>query len=201
MAKTGLFGGTFDPIHLGHLVMAEEARLKLGFDRVVFIPARQPWLKADQCITPAHHRLAMVELATASNPFFEVSTAELDRPGPTYTIDTVRQMKEMMEPSDELYFIVGSDALTDLPGWKEPDRVTELCRIVSLERPGFPEVDVMALKSHLPAVSDCLIQLDAPRIEISSTAIRERIRRGLSVRYLVPAEVEEYIRRHGLYVT
>jgi len=200
MVKTGLFGGTFDPIHLGHLVMAEEARLKLGFDQVVFIPARQPWLKAELPVTAAHHRLAMVKLATDSNPFFVVSTLELDRPGPTYTIDTVRQMREEMGPADELFFIVGSDALADLPGWKEPDRVMELCRIVCLTRPGFPEAEVEALKSRLPGISDCLIQLDAPGIEISSTAIRERIRDGNSVRYLVPAEVEEYIRDNGLYL-
>lgn len=174
--------------------------MKLGFDQVVFIPARQPWLKAEQPVTPAHHRLAMVKLATDSNPFFVVSTLELDRPGPTYTIDTVRQMREEMGPADELFFIVGSDALADLPGWKEPDRVMELCRIVYLTRPGVPEAEVEALKSRLPGISDCLIQLDAPGMEISSTAIRERIRDGISVRYLVPAEVEEYIRDNGLYL-
>ncbi len=197
--KTGLFGGTFDPIHLGHLAIAEDVRAKLGLDRVIFIPARYPWLKADREISDGQHRLEMVKLAIASNPQFEVSAAEMERPGPSYTLDTVEAMKKAFGPEDELYFIAGSDAIMDMPRWKEPERVMSLCRIVGVERPGAPEIDAEALRPLIPAVSSCLAVVDASRIDISSTVIRERIRGGLSISDMVPTEVEQYIRKHGLY--
>ncbi|MBT4513427.1 MAG: nicotinate-nucleotide adenylyltransferase [Chloroflexi bacterium] len=198
--KIGLLGGTFDPIHNGHLTIAEEARKKLELDKVVFIPARHPWLKADRDITDSQHRLAMVRLATASNPHFEVSTAELARPGPTYTIDTVEAFKTESGSLDDIYFIAGSDAITDLPRWKDPERVVALCQIVGIGRPGAPDIDIEALKPLIHGVSDCLRPVDIPPIDISSTAIRERVKAGLSIRDMVPPEVEDYVVEHGLYL-
>lgn len=197
--KIGLLGGTFDPIHLGHLIIAEEVRVRLELDKIVFMPARHPWLKADRDITDAEHRLAMVGLAIASNSDFEVSTAELDRPGPTYTVDTVEALKTESDPSDEVYFIVGSDALADFPRWKEPERIVSLCRIIPVGRPGSPNIDVNTLNPIIPTISSCLIPVDVPQIDISSTMIRERVKKGYPIRYLVPPEVEGYIYEHGLY--
>ena len=197
--KIGLLGGTFDPIHLGHLIIAEEVRMSLDLDKIVFMPASHPWLKADREITDARHRLVMIKLAIASNNYFEVSTAELDRPGPTYTVDTVEALKEGSDPADEVYFIVGSDALADFPRWKDPERVVSLCQIVQVERPGSPEIDVGALKSLIPDVSSCLRPVGVPQIDISSTSIRERVMMGYPIRYMVPPDVEAYIYEHGLY--
>ncbi len=198
--KTGLFGGTFDPIHLGHLIIAEDVREKLGLDRIIFIPARHPWLKADQEITDGQHRLNMVDLAVASNPNFEMSDAEMERPGSSYTVDTVELMRKEFGSGEELYFIAGSDAVADMPRWKDPERVMSLCRIVGVRRSGAAEIDVEALRPLIPAVSSCLRVVDVPQVGISSTAIRERIRACLSIRYLVTDEVEEYIHEHKLYL-
>ena len=198
--RTGLFGGTFDPIHLGHLIVAEDVRERLYLDRVIFIPARHPWLKAEREVTAGQHRLAMVRLAMDSNPYFEASDIEMKRQGPSYTVDTVELMKEEFGSSEEIYFIVGSDAVTDMPLWKEPERVVSLCQIVSVSRPGAPKIDFEALRPLIPAVSSCLSVLDVPQVDISSTAIRERIKGGLSIRYLVTARVEEYIYEHKLYL-
>ena len=198
--KTGLFGGTFDPIHLGHLIIADDVREKLGLDRVIFIPARHPWLKADREITDGQHRLKMVDLAVASNPNFQVSDAEIERPGPSYTVDTVESMRKEFGSGEELYFIAGSDAVADMPRWNDPERVMSMCRIVGVRRPGAAEIDVEALRPLIPAVSSCLRVVDVPQVDISSTAIRERIRAGLSIRYLVTDEVEEYIHEHQLYL-
>jgi len=198
--KTGLFGGTFDPIHLGHLIIAEDVREKLGLDRVIFIPAWHPWLKADREITDGQCRLEMVNLAVASNPNFEVSDAEMERPGSSYTVDTVELMRREFGSGEELYFIAGSDVVADMPRWKDPKRVMSLCRIVGVRRPGASEIDVEALRPLIPAVSSCLRVVDVPQVDISSTAIRERIRAGLSIRYLVTDEVAEYIHEHKLYL-
>lgn len=197
--KIGLLGGTFDPIHIGHLIIAQEVRVRLDLDKIVFIPASHPWLKIDREITDAQHRLAMIKLAIASDSCFEVSTAELDRPGPTYTVDTVEALKAESNPTDELYFIVGSDALADFPRWKEPERVVSLCQIVQVERPGSSNIDPAALKPLIPGVSSCLRPVDVPQIDISSTAIRERVGMGYPIRYMVPPDVEAYIYEHGLY--
>lgn len=197
--KIGLLGGTFDPIHIGHLIIAQEVRVRLDLDKIVFMPASHPWLKIDREITDARHRLAMIKLAIASDSCFEISTAELDRPGPTYTVDTVEALKAESNPTDELYFIVGSDALADFPRWKEPERVVSLCQIVQVERPGSSNIDLAALKPLIPGVSSCLRPVDVPQIDISSTAIRERVMMGYPIRYMVPFGVEAYIHEHGLY--
>ncbi|MFC2027599.1 nicotinate-nucleotide adenylyltransferase [Chloroflexota bacterium] len=197
--KIGLLGGTFDPIHIGHLIIAQEVRVQLDIDKIVFIPASHPWLKMDREITDAQHRLAMIKLAIDSDSCFEVSTAELDRPGPTYTVDTVEALKAESNPMDELYFIVGSDALADFPRWKEPERVVSLCNIVQVERPGSSNIDPVDLKPLIPGVLSCLRSVGVPQIDISSTAIRERVMMGYPIRYMVPPDVEAYIYEHGLY--
>ncbi len=198
--KTGLFGGTFDPIHIGHLTIAEDIRVKLQLDRVIFIPARQPWLKVDREISEGHYRLQMVKLAIASNRYFEISDVEMIRPGPSYTVDTVEEMRRTLGPEDDMYFIAGSDAVMDMPLWKQPERVVSLCRIAAAKRPRAPEVDTNALKSVIPEVSSCINVIDVSQVDISSTAIRERIREGQPISDMVPDEVERYIRENGLYL-
>ncbi|MFO8102314.1 MAG: nicotinate-nucleotide adenylyltransferase [Dehalococcoidia bacterium] len=199
--KTGLLGGTFDPIHLGHLAVAEDVRIKLGLDRVVFIPARDPWLKSDREVSAGVHRLEMVKMAIASEVHFEVSAIEMNRPGPTYTVDTLEELREDFGSEDELYFIAGADAVMDLPRWKAPERILALCRVVAVNRPGAPGIDVEVLKSLLPTVSGSLIVLDVRQVDISSTAIREAVRGGQAFEDMVPAGVADYIKEHGLYLS
>ncbi len=199
--EIGLLGGTFDPIHLGHLIIAEAVRIQLGLSKVIFIPAGQPWLKADREITLAEHRLAMVKLGIGSNPHFEVATAEIERPGPSYSVDTISDLRSELGPEVGLYFIVGPDALAEVPQWKEPARLVDLCQLVAVGRPNAPKADLEALESAVPGISPRIRFIDVPQIGISSTRIRERARAGLSIRYLVPSGVERYIHEHGLYFT
>ena len=197
--RVGILGGTFDPVHLGHLIIAEEARIRLRLDRVIFTPAGQPWLKEGQPVTPAHHRLRMVELAVASNPFFQVVSSEIDRSGPTYTVETLEELQSSLGPNAGLYFIVGMDALEQFHRWKEPERLLELCSLVVVSRPGHQGVDINNLVGRYPQAGERLVLLTVPRIEISSTEIRRRVGEGISIRYLVPEVVDEYISEHGLY--
>jgi nicotinate-nucleotide adenylyltransferase len=196
--KLGILGGTFDPPHLAHLALAEEARSLLGLDRVLFVPAGDPWRKAGQEITPAEHRLAMVHLAVADKPHFEVCTLEIEREGPSYTVDTLAELADQYGPEAELYLILGEDALHDMPNWKEPERIVALARLVVARRPSLPEPPVPP-ESAIHGLAERLIPLDMPPIDISATALRERARQGLSLRGLVPAGVAEYIEQHGLY--
>ncbi len=197
--EIGLLGGTFDPVHLGHLIIAEEVRCKLGLAKIVFIPAGQPWLKVDRMITHGEHRLAMVRLAIGSNPYFEVSLAELERSGPSYSVDTVSALRKEHGPDVGLYFIVGPDALSDLHRWREPARLAELCWLVAVGRPNSVKADLRELEVAIPAIRSRIRCVAVPEIGISSTEIRERVRAGLSIRYLVPPEVERYIYEHQLY--
>ena len=194
----GVLGGTFDPIHIGHLVVAEEARIKLGFNEVLFVPAGQPWLKLDRNITPADHRVEMVRRAIADNPHFKICTLEVERPGPSYTVDTLTMLREQLGSEASLFFILGHDTLAELPSWKEPKKLVQLCRLVVAPRLGSK--DLKHLETSIPGLLDKVIQLDMPVIGISSAEIRQRIAQGLSIRYLVPAEVEKYIKRNGLYI-
>jgi nicotinate-nucleotide adenylyltransferase len=186
--KIGVLGGTFDPVHTGHLVLAETAREQLALDRVLFVPAGQPWRKAGRQIAPAADRVAMIRLAIEGNPAFEVSTVEMDRRGPSYTADTLRHLQSGL-PEARLFFLLGGDALLDLPNWREPDVIRKLATLV-----------VAVREREAPPAEPGVIALAMPRIEISATAIRERVRSGLSIRYLAPEGVERYIREHGLYV-
>jgi nicotinate-nucleotide adenylyltransferase len=193
----GVLGGTFDPIHMGHLVVGEEARMKLGLSEVLFVPAGQPWLKQDRSITQAAHRVEMVRRAIADNPYFKLSTLEVERPGPSYTVDTLTMLRKQLGSRASLFFILGRDTLAELPLWKEPQKVVQLCRLVVPPRLGSR--DLKHLEKVIPGLLDKVIQLDMPVIGISSSGIRQRIAQGLSIRYLVPPEVEKYITEHRIY--
>ncbi len=195
----GLLGGTFDPIHVGHLIIAEEVRLKLALDEVLFVPTGQPWLKSERTVASGEHRLEMLKLAIGSNPHFKVSTVELERPGASYSVDTVSALKDELGAEVDLYFIVGFDALGELPIWKEPSRLLDLCQVVGVSRPGYAELDWGSLESAIPGVSSRVIVVDVPQIDISSTQIRERVAEGLSIHHLVPEAVERYISKNRLY--
>jgi nicotinate-nucleotide adenylyltransferase len=201
--KIGVLGGTFDPIHLGHLIVAEDIREKLGLGEVLFIPAGRPWLKLkeEKTVSAVEHRLAMVRLAVASNPYFKVSTMEIERPGLSYSIDTVLELKAKLGARAEIYFIVGPDALAELPRWKEPARLVELCQVVGIGRPGYARANLRKLERSVPGASQRIMVVEVPQINVSSTDIRKRVTQGLSIRYLVSETVEKYIAEHGLYVS
>lgn len=199
--KVGVLGGTFDPPHLGHLILGQEAYEALGLAQVLFVPAGEPWRKAGRELSPREHRLAMVRLAVGDNPAFAVSTSEVDRRGPSYAADTVAELAAQFGPETELFLIMGADSLADFPHWHEPERILKLARLAvaeraELEQAGFGE----GLPDELAAVMrERVVWLHMPSIAISASAVRERVGRGLSIRYWVPAAVEEYIRHHGLY--
>ena len=195
----GLLGGTFDPIHIGHLVVAEEARIRLGFKEVLFVPAGQPWLKLNRNITPAAHRVEMVRRAIADNTYFKLCTIEVERPGPSYTVDTLTMLQKQLGNEASFFFILGRDTLAELPSWKEPKKLIQLCQLVVAPRLGAK--DLKNLETEMPGLLDKVIQLDMPVIGISASGIRQRIAQGLSIRYWVPAEVEKYITEHKIYPT
>ncbi len=197
--RLGVFGGTFDPIHYGHLVAAEEVRYRLRLDKVLFVPAGMPPHKLDHDITPTRHRLAMLELAIASNPGFALSRVDIDRHGPCYTVDTLALLHEEYGPGTELFFLMGMDSLADLLTWKDPERLIRLARIVVVGRPGF-QADVDELDKVLPGAAERICIVDTPLMEVSSSDIRQRVREGAPIRYQVPEAVEAYIREHRLYL-
>ncbi len=187
----GIFGGTFDPVHIGHLVVAERVAEAEQLARVLFLPAGRPPHKQGRTFAPAADRLAMVERAVAGNPRFAVSAIELESDGPSFTIDTVRRLKA--EGASHLALILGADSLVELGTWRRPEALLGECRVIVVERPGFD------LAGALPAFRQSAHMIDAPRLDISSSDIRARVRAGLSIRYLVPEAVREYIAEHGLY--
>jgi len=197
--KVGILGGTFDPIHLGHLIIAEEARVRLGLEEVLFIPTGQPWMKGGQPISPSQHRMNMVRLAVASNPFFKVCSMEMERPGPSYTVETLEELRRHRGPGHEFFFILGLDSLKEFHRWKDPAGILERCTLVALRRPGYEKVALAHLEEVRPDALARVVFLDAPLIEISGTEIRRRVASGVSIRYWVPREVEEYIYHNGLY--
>ncbi len=197
--RVGVLGGTFDPIHLAHLIVAEEARVRLELEHVVFIPAGEPWLKAVQPATPPQVRLEMVRQAVACNPHFRVSSVEVDRPGPSYSVDTLDALLQEEGPDVELYFILGMDAIVDLPRWHAPERFLELCTPVVFARTDYGATGLDELEQRLPGVKDKVMFLEGPVMEVSSTDIRRRVVQGVSIRCLVPASVERFITEHGLY--
>jgi len=196
----GVLGGTFDPPHIGHLILAEEARLALSLGQVLFVPAGAPWRKAGQELSAREDRLAMVRLAVGDNPPFAVSTLEIEREGPSYTAETLAALSQQLAGDSELFFILGQDSLADLHNWRQPRQIISLARLAVATRTAWEPAQAQALEKELPGISQRLVWLDMPRIDISSTAVRERVRQGLSIRYWVPPAVEEYIRQHGLYV-
>ncbi len=199
--KVGVLGGTFDPPHLGHLILAQEALQALGLSKVLFVPAGEPWRKAGRELSPRAARLAMARLAVEDNPALAVSTVEVDRPGPSYTADTLAQLRDEAGSETEWFFIMGADSLADFPHWHEPQRILQVARLAVAER---PPLDNEALEESLPeelaeTLRERVLWLKMPLIEISASTVRERVRRGLSIRYWTPQAVEEYIRSHGLY--
>ncbi len=196
--RLGVFGGTFDPPHLGHLVVAEQAREQLKLDLVLFVPAGQPWMKADQPVAPAHHRLEMARLAIEEHPAFRVSDLEVVRQGPSYTVDTLEELHRA-DPSAEPFLILGEDSFREVERWRRPLRLLELCTLAVYRRPGVAEWSLEKLEAVLPGVSRRVVTVEGPLIGISATDLRQRAAQGRSLRYLTPPAVEEYIRRHRLY--
>ncbi len=195
----GLLGGTFDPPHLGHLVAAQEAWCDLGLEKVLFLPAGVPPHKLGEPVSPPHQRLRMAQLAVEGDPRFEVSTADLERPGPSYTVDLLAMMREQMGPGVALFFIVGMDSLLEIGRWHDPGGIFRRCQVVAVRRPCYPEPDLEDLARRIPESRGRIILLSGPGVEVSSTELRERVARGLPIRYLVPDRVREYIEAQGLY--
>ncbi|MCX6408675.1 MULTISPECIES: nicotinate-nucleotide adenylyltransferase [Aeromicrobium] len=192
--RVGVMGGTFDPIHHGHLVAASEVQSWFDLDEVVFVPTGRPWQKADREVSPAEHRYLMTVIATAANPRFEVSRVDIDRDGLTYTIDTLRELAAAM-PDADLYFITGADAMAAILTWRDHDELFELAHFVGCTRPGH-EMDEQTL-AGLPAERITLVEI--PALAISSTDCRGRVASGEPVWYLVPDGVVQYIAKHRLY--
>ena len=197
--RLGVFGGTFDPPHYGHLAVAEEAAEQLDLGCVLFVPTGQPPHKPGAPVTPAAHRARMAEVAIADNPRFRLSCADVDRPGPSYTADLLALLRAEQGPATELYFICGMDMLASFLTWHEPARVITQCQLVAITRPGVAPVAVTALEAALPAARGRVHLLRAPGLDISGTALRARVAAGRSIRYLVPPTVAAYVREHGLY--
>ena len=196
--RVGVFGGTFDPVHVGHLIAAERAVELLDLDEMLFVPAGQPWFKAGEPVTDAEHRLNMVRLAVDSNPRFTVSDVEIARRGPSYTVDTLGQLREGAPPGTELFLVLGLDALAEMHRWRCPARVFELATVVGVARPGA-KFDAETLSGIFPSAAERVIMLDVPMVDVGATELRRRAAKGSSLRYLVPDSVARYIREHGLY--
>ena len=196
----GVLGGTFDPIHRGHLIVAEEVRSRLELDEILFVPAGQPWLKEDRPISLAIHRVEMVRLAISPNPRFKLSTLEVERPGPSYSVDTMDALRNQLGIETRLFFLLGGDALSELPQWKEPSRLIQVCHLVAFSRPGSTPPPLRSLEAAIPGISLRVTLIEVPQIDISSTQIRSRVAQGLSIGDLVPEAVERYILEHGWYL-
>lgn len=188
--RTGIFGGTFDPVHVGHLIVAQDAWAALGLDRILFIPAAVPPHKRGRVVATPEQRLKMLRAATAGDPRFAVSDVELERPGPSYTVDTLAELHER-DPEGALFLLLGVDQFRDFHTWREPERITRLARLVVLSRGG---VEAAAPPFEIPHQ-----HLTVTRIDVSATEIRRRVAAGEPIRYLVPEAVEHIIRRDGLY--
>ena len=193
--RLGVMGGTFDPIHYGHLVTAEEALVQFALDAVVFVPTGRPWMKEDQVVSPAEDRYLMTVIATASNPRFRVSRIEIDRDGPTYTVDTLRMLAEQ-HPDAELYFITGADAMLEILEWKDPGEVLSTRALHRRDAPGY---DLARFESMALAGQTNVSRMNIPALAISSTDIRERVLDGRPIRYLVPEGVKSYVEKAELY--
>jgi nicotinate-nucleotide adenylyltransferase len=193
--RIGLMGGTFDPIHHGHLVAAEEARWQFDLDTVLFVPTGQPWQKPVG-VSPAEDRYRMTVIATASNPAFEVSRVEIDHPGPTYTVDTLRRLRAELGEDARLFFITGADAVLHILTWTDREEVLALAEFIAATRPGY---DLERLTERLPLARERLHPMEIPMLAISSTEIRARVARGAPIQYLVPDGVVEYVVERGLY--
>lgn len=196
--RLGIMGGTFDPIHFGHLVTADEALVQYNLDKVIFMPTGSPARKTEVSVTSAEHRYLMTVIATSANPDFDVSRLEIDRAGLTYTIDTILALKDSFGPKVEIYFITGADAVWEIATWKDADRFQGLCTFISATRPGY---DISAaIEEHAESLSNLSVEfIEVPALAISSTDIRERVGSRRPIRYLTPEPVVAYIHKYGLY--
>jgi nicotinate-nucleotide adenylyltransferase len=202
MRSIGLMGGTFDPIHNAHLIVAEEVHAVLGLSEMVFIPAGEPPHKAGRETAQSHHRLTMVELAIASNPHFSLSRIELDRTGPSYLVDTLRLLREQWDDDVNLSFVIGWDSLEDFPDWYQPQEIlSQLDRLIAVRRPGYVEDEVynQHLEARLPGLMQRLCIVPVPQLDISSTDLRRRVAEKRPITYQTPEAVEHYILTHKLY--
>lgn len=198
----GLMGGTFDPIHMGHLVTAEEARQQFDLDYVVFVPAGIPPHKEKETISLPEHRYLMTSLAVMSNPSFFVSRIEIDHEVPTYTIDTVRHFSCGKEPGPEIFFITGADAILEIFTWKDYEELLNICTFIAVSRPGYSLDRFHEILSRTcPDMRHKVHLLEIPALAVSSTYIRERVALSKTIKYLTPEPVEQYIKKHGLYRT
>jgi nicotinate-nucleotide adenylyltransferase len=195
---TGIFGGTFDPPHLGHLILASESLSQLGLNRLLWVLTPDPPHKPGQPITPFAQRLEMLRLAIADEPRFEICVAEINRPGPHYTVETLRLLKAQ-EPSRDLAFLMGGDSLRDLPTWREPAEIVRLCHVLGVMRRPGDAVDLSALAGQIPGLSAKVRLVDVPLLEISSSQIQERVVKSASFRYYLHPRVYDYILANGLY--
>ena len=197
----GILGGTFDPVHLGHLALAREALIELDLERVLFVPNATPPHKPGQAVTAAHHREAMVQLAIEPVAAFELSRVELQRPGPSYAVDTVAELAERAheEGRPEPWFVLSAEVLDGFHSWRHPERILELCRVAVAPRLGSEPIDREWVAGRYPGYEDRFAFLPGPELDIASTTIRERVRSGLPIDDLAPAAVERYILEHGLY--
>jgi nicotinate-nucleotide adenylyltransferase len=198
--KIGVIGGTFDPVHNGHLAIAEEVVTRLALVEVLFVPAGRPWLKEDQPVTAVVHRVEMVRRAIAGNPRYQLSTLEIDRPGPSYAVDTIAELRRQYGTGADLYFILGWDSLLELPHWHQPSQLINLCYLVAVPRPGQAAPDLDSLETHVPGISHRVALMDGPLVDISATDIRQRVAQGKSVTDLVPEAVAQYIKQNRLYL-
>jgi nicotinate-nucleotide adenylyltransferase len=194
-ARIGVMGGTFDPIHYGHLVTAEEAQQQFELDEVVFVPTGKPWMKEHEKLSPAEDRYLMTVIATASNPRFRVSRMEVDRDGPTYTVDTLRELKTELGDDTDLYFVTGADAVLEIFQWKEHEDLFQLAHFIAATRPGY---DMAGFEALAPTNAH-VITMNIPALAISSTDVRTRVAQGRPIRYLVPEGVKSYVEKAGLY--
>ena len=197
LRRLGVIGGTFDPPHYAHLVLAETARVQLALERVLFLPAGQPPHKAARPVAAAEHRVAMVAAAIADNLAFQLSRADLDRPGPHFTVETLGLLQREY-PQAEIFFLIGGDSLAEMHRWRDPAGIVRQVRLAVMERPGW-EPDLDRLATIAPDIRERLVWLDVPSLDISSTDLRRRLRAGLPLRYLVPPAVEAYICDHDLH--
>jgi nicotinate-nucleotide adenylyltransferase len=194
--RLGVMGGTFDPIHHGHLLTAEEALWQFDLQEVVFVPTGQPWMKEQRDVSPAEHRYLMAVIATASNPRFSVSRIEVEREGPTYTVDTLRTLSDQAPDDVELFFVTGADAMLEIFHWKDPEEILSLAHFIAATRPGY---DIAAFEQEAPTRHPNVSVMNIPALAISSTDIRVRVEEGRPIRYLVPEGVKSYIEKAGLY--
>jgi GTP-binding protein len=197
--RLGVLGGTFDPVHLGHILIAEEVKKSLELDEVLIVPAGQPQTRSYDIVSPARQRLEMLELAVAGKKGLKISKIEIERDGPSYTVDTLMELKKSYGNQYEIYFILGWDSLAQIPTWHEPSRILNLCYLAAVPRPGSKRPSLKTMEGVLPGITDRVIFMDGPKIDISATEVREKVSKGETITHLVPETVVEYIKKHKLY--